>query len=132
MIVAAQYGITQDQTSLPDSRRDGRKSIRGRIECVAVPEWSHVHKGRVSSQKPRDFLQDMLPLLIFGFLECLLGFVEECADVGGEARDGVCAPGEEKGDKEEPGEEAEVLGGGEVVGVGGGKVVGVGDEVGTV
>lgn len=53
----------------------------------------------------------MLPLLVFGFLEGLLGLIEERADVGGEARDSVRAASEEKRDEEEPGEESEVLGG---------------------
>lgn len=48
-------------------------------------------------------------------LEGLFGVIEERAYVRGEARDGVGAPGEQERYEEEPGEEAEVLGGGEVV-----------------
>jgi hypothetical protein len=50
------------------------------------------------------------------YLEGLPGVVEERTDVCSEARDSVRAPGEEERDEEEPGEEAEVLAGGDVVG----------------
>jgi hypothetical protein len=50
------------------------------------------------------------------YLEGLPGVVEERTDVGREAQDSVCAPGEEERDEEEPGEEAEVLAGCDVVG----------------
>jgi hypothetical protein len=50
------------------------------------------------------------------YLEGLSGVVEERTNVCGKPRDSVGAPGEEERDEEEPGEEAEVLAGGDVIG----------------
>lgn len=57
----------------------------------------------------------MLPLPVISFLECLLGFVQERSDFGGEEGDSVRAAGEDERDEEEPGKEADVLGGGSEV-----------------
>lgn len=110
-MIAGENGLSKPQVS------GKRVRIRKRVQHNTVPKRRDVHEIVVRFQKPNQLLKHQLPLPEIGFVERPLALIQQVPELAEQLLNHFAAV-QEQADHEEPGDEAEVLGGeGRVVGV---------------